>query len=125
MTAEQGGRGESVYLSVEDVFEIYAAIIDGTTAQAADHLRSRDALAGALGRPASYAHYEQADLALVFERSERLQALRALCEVFLKRSVLGSHNKGIACMEVEANLENMERAEAEAVYVEGRSDALR
>ncbi len=30
----------------------------------ADHLRSRDALAGALGRPASYAHYEQADLAL-------------------------------------------------------------
>jgi death on curing protein len=27
-------------------------------------LRSRDALEGALGRPAAYAHYEQADVAL-------------------------------------------------------------
>ena len=53
-----------VYLSLDDALEIYAAIFDLSVEQAADHLRSRDALAGALGRPASYAHYQQADLAL-------------------------------------------------------------
>ena len=55
---------EPVYLILEDALEIYAAIIDSTATQAADHLRSRDALEGALGRPAHYAHYQQADLAL-------------------------------------------------------------
>jgi death-on-curing protein len=55
---------ELVYLSFEDAVEILAAIIGGTATQAADQLRSRDALKGALGRPASYAHYEHADLAL-------------------------------------------------------------
>lgn len=53
-----------VYLSVDDALEIYAAIFCLTPAQAADHLRSRDALEGALGRPASYAHYQEADPAL-------------------------------------------------------------
>ena len=52
------------YLSLADALEIYAAIFGLTTTQAEDHLRSRQALEGALGRPASYAHYEQADLAL-------------------------------------------------------------
>jgi hypothetical protein len=55
---------ELVYLDLDDALEIYAAIIDATATQAPDHLRSRDALQGALGRPQSYAHYEQADLAL-------------------------------------------------------------
>jgi len=55
---------EPVYLILEDALEIYAAIIGATAAQAADHLRSRDALEGALARPAQYAHYQQADLAL-------------------------------------------------------------
>jgi death on curing protein len=55
---------ELVYLSFEDALEIYGAIIGGTAQQAADQLRSREALEGALGRPASYAHYEQADIAL-------------------------------------------------------------
>lgn len=54
---------QPLYLTVADVLEIYAAIIDGTPAQAADHLRSREALEGALGRPSAHAHYEQADLA--------------------------------------------------------------
>jgi hypothetical protein len=52
-----------VYLDVEDVLEISAAIIGGTPEQAADQLRSRGALEGALGRPANYARYEGADLA--------------------------------------------------------------
>jgi len=52
-----------VYLDVEDALEVFAAIIGGTPEQAADQLRSRDALAGALGRPANYARYEDADLA--------------------------------------------------------------
>jgi hypothetical protein len=62
--AEAGESDDLVYLTIEDALEIYAAIIDSTAAQAADHLRSREALEGALGRPASYAHYELADVAL-------------------------------------------------------------
>lgn len=53
-----------VYLTLDDALEIYAAIFSLTVKQAADHLRSRDALEGALGRPASNEHYQQADLAL-------------------------------------------------------------
>ncbi len=64
MAAEQGEHDEPVYLALEDALEIFAAIVGGTAAQAADQLRSRDALEGALGRPQSYAHYEHADLAL-------------------------------------------------------------
>jgi death-on-curing protein len=64
VTAGAGGADEVVYLELEDVLEIYAAIIGGDAAQAADYLRSRDSLAGAVGRPESYAHYESADLAL-------------------------------------------------------------
>ncbi len=52
------------YLSLADALEIYAAIFSLTAEQAADHLRSQEALEGALARPASYAHYEQVDLAL-------------------------------------------------------------
>lgn len=55
---------ELIYLTLEDALELYAAIIDGTIAQAAALLRSRSALEGALGRPASYAHYQNADLAV-------------------------------------------------------------
>jgi death-on-curing family protein len=62
--AQSGEPDELVYLTFGDALEIYAAIINGSAEQAADHLRSRDALEGALGRPASYAHYGQGDLAL-------------------------------------------------------------
>ena len=64
MDAESGALDEPVYLTADDVLDIYAAIIDATATEAADHLRSPDALEGALGRPVAYAHYEQADLAL-------------------------------------------------------------
>ena len=47
---------EFVYLEFDDALEIYGAIIGGSAAQAADHLRSREALAGALARPINYAH---------------------------------------------------------------------
>ena len=50
---------EPIYLLLEDVLELYAAIIDGTTAQARDHLRNRAGLEGTLARPATYAHYER------------------------------------------------------------------
>lgn len=63
------GKGEDeleelVYLDYDDVLEIHAAIIGATAEEAADHLRSREALEGALGRPANHGHYEGADLAL-------------------------------------------------------------
>jgi death-on-curing protein len=64
VTAEHGELDEPVYLMLEDALEIYAAIIDAGTPEAADHLRSLEALEGALKRPADYAHYKQADLAL-------------------------------------------------------------
>lgn len=54
---------EPIYLLPEDALELYAAIIDATPAQAADHLRNRPGLEGALARPATYAHYQDADLA--------------------------------------------------------------
>lgn len=55
---------EPTYLHLEDALELYAAIINGTPAQAADHLRDRNGLEGALARPATCAHYQEADLAL-------------------------------------------------------------
>jgi death-on-curing protein len=54
---------ESIYLTIEDVLELYAAIIGGTTSQASDQLRNRPGLESAIGRPAAHAHYEGADLA--------------------------------------------------------------
>lgn len=55
---------EPISLLVEDILELYAAISGATAAQAADHLRNRSGLEGALARPAAYAHYQDADLAM-------------------------------------------------------------
>lgn len=55
---------EPIHLQLEDALELYAAIINGTPAEAADHLRNRNGLEGALARPATYAHSQQADPAL-------------------------------------------------------------
>lgn len=55
---------EFLHLELGDALEIYGAIIGGSPAQAVDHLRSREALSGALARPINYAHYDNADLAL-------------------------------------------------------------
>jgi len=60
----ESSEGEPVYLELADALELYAAIIDRTAEQAGDHLRNRSGLEGALARPRSYAHYEDADLAL-------------------------------------------------------------
>jgi death-on-curing protein len=55
---------EPVYLEFADALELYAAIVGGTTGQAADQLRDPAGLESALGRPRNYALYEGADLAL-------------------------------------------------------------
>jgi len=62
--SEEEGTGEPIYLELADALQLYAAIIGGTPAQAADQLRDHGALEGALGRPPSYANYEDADFAL-------------------------------------------------------------
>lgn len=54
---------EPVYLTLEDILELYAAIIGATTVQARNQLRSRLGLESALDRPAAHAHYQGADLA--------------------------------------------------------------
>jgi death-on-curing protein len=46
------------------VLELYAAIVGGSALEAADHLRSVPGLEGAVARPAAYARYENADLAV-------------------------------------------------------------
>jgi len=57
-------ENEPVYIELADALEFYAAIIGGTTGQAADQLRDQAGLESALGRPHNYAHYQEADLAL-------------------------------------------------------------
>ena len=57
-------ESEPVYLALVDALELYAAIIGGTAGQASDQLRDQAGLESALGRPRSYAHYQEADLAL-------------------------------------------------------------
>jgi death-on-curing protein len=64
MADEQSEEVEPVYLTLGDVLELYGLIIGGTATQAADQLRNRDGLASAIARPGTYAHYENADLAL-------------------------------------------------------------
>jgi death-on-curing protein len=64
MTEDQPGEIEPVYLTLADVLELHGLILDASAAQAADQLRNRDGLESALARPAAYAHYENADLAL-------------------------------------------------------------
>lgn len=55
---------DTLYLDLEDILELYAAIIGGTPRQAADQLRNRAGLEGALARPATHTYYEEADLAM-------------------------------------------------------------
>jgi len=50
------GENEPVYIELADALEFYAAIIGGTTGQAADQLRDQAGLENALGRPRNYAH---------------------------------------------------------------------
>lgn len=62
--ADSDDETEPTYLEFDDALELYAAIVGCSAAQAADHLRAPAGLHGALGRPATYARYEAADLAL-------------------------------------------------------------
>lgn len=57
-------RQHQRYLTLGDVLELYGLIIGATLAEAADQLCNCDGLESALARPAAYAHYEDADLAL-------------------------------------------------------------
>lgn len=56
-------ENEPAYIELADALELYAAIIGGTTGQAADQLRDRPGLESALGRPRNYAHYQDPELA--------------------------------------------------------------
>jgi death-on-curing protein len=60
----QSGEFEPVYLTLADVLELHALIIWATATEAADQLRNRVGLESAIARPATYAYYQDADLAL-------------------------------------------------------------
>lgn len=64
MQGEEPDELELVYLTLPDVLDLYALIIEATTLEGADQLRNRDGLQSALARPETYAHYQSADLAL-------------------------------------------------------------
>lgn len=64
MVEGQPGEFGPVYLTLADVLELHALIIDATATEAADQLRNRAGLESALARPETYAHYQDADLAL-------------------------------------------------------------
>jgi death-on-curing protein len=64
MAEDQSGEIEPVYLMLEDVLALHGLIIGASSVQAADQLRNREGLESTLARPAAYAHYENADLAL-------------------------------------------------------------
>jgi death-on-curing protein len=64
MVQGQSGEFEPVYLTLADVLELHALIIGATAAEAADQLRNRAGLESAIARPETYAHYQDADLAL-------------------------------------------------------------
>jgi death-on-curing protein len=64
MARYQSGEFEPVYLTLADVLELHALIIGVTAAEAADQLRNRAGLESAIARPETYAHYQDADLAL-------------------------------------------------------------
>lgn len=64
MVEGQSGEFEPVYLTLADVLELHALIIGATSAEAADQLRNRAGLESAIARPETYAHYQDADLAL-------------------------------------------------------------
>jgi hypothetical protein len=51
------GEGGLLYLELEDVLVLYASLFNYSEQEAADRLRSDDALEGALSRPLMYAHY--------------------------------------------------------------------
>jgi death-on-curing protein len=64
MAGEQPGEIEPVYLTLEDILELHGLIIGVSPTEAVDQLRNRDGLESALARPATYGHYERADLSL-------------------------------------------------------------
>jgi hypothetical protein len=64
MVEGQSGEFEPVYLTLADVLELHALIIGVTAAEVADQVRNRAGLESALARPETYAHYQDADLAL-------------------------------------------------------------
>jgi death-on-curing protein len=64
MAEEQPAGIEPVYLTLDDVLELYGLIIGATAAEARDQLRNHDGLESALARSETYAHYQDADLAL-------------------------------------------------------------
>jgi death-on-curing protein len=64
MVEGQSGAFEPVYLTLADVLELHALIIGATAVEAANQLRNRAGLESAIARPETYAHYQDADLAL-------------------------------------------------------------
>lgn len=55
---------EYLYLTVENILDLFADYFGCSSSEAADQLRNKDGLASATDRPRMYAHYQKADIAL-------------------------------------------------------------
>jgi death-on-curing protein len=60
----EGRLPELIYLEFDDILELYAAMIGAAPGQARDQIRNRSGIESALARPASYGHYQEADIAV-------------------------------------------------------------
>jgi len=59
----EGDQPRYLYLELDDVLDLHAQIFGLDSQQAADRVRDQGGLEGALARPLTHAHYENADLA--------------------------------------------------------------
>ncbi len=55
---------EYLYLTVENVLDLFADFFGCSPAEAADQWRNKDGLVSAINRPRLYGHYQGADIAL-------------------------------------------------------------
>jgi death-on-curing protein len=60
----EGRLPELIYLELDDILELYAAMIGATPEKARNQIRNRSGIESALARPVTYGHYQEADIAL-------------------------------------------------------------
>jgi death-on-curing protein len=63
-TGAEGLQADLIYLEAEDVLGLYSEIFGCSIEEASDQLRNRDALESSVTRPRTYAHYQNADIAM-------------------------------------------------------------
>jgi death-on-curing protein len=122
--------GDLLYLEVEDVLGLYAEIFRCSVDEARAQLRNAPGLEGALTRPKTRAHYEQADIA---SQAAALAHGIAETQPFIdgnKRTALAAILTFIAVNGYELRTSQEERADwilrlSAGMDIDGLADAIR